>query len=338
MRKGSKLSEVARIAGVSPITASRAIRGTGYVSEAARARIMEAAAQLNYTPDMLARRMRGDKSKLIGVFVNNYGPVVLHEIIRTIGDEARSRGYDLLLFNAERFDRPGRSGTCDMLSKLCDGILLVMPTADDGYLDVIEQQKLACVLVGFDARQLDVPIVVPENRLGARTAVEHLLGLGHRRIAFIAGNRGTGQSDEREKGYLDALQAAGVAPDPALVVNGAFVQAGGFSATEQLLALPERPSAIFAANDEMAFGALDAIASRGLKVPADISVIGFDDIPTSSYVFPKLSTIRQPFGPIGARAVAELVALIEGREPAAARIAFPTELVVRNSTGPAPTA
>jgi LacI family transcriptional regulator len=338
MRKGSKLSEVARIAGVSPITASRAIRGTGYVSEAARARIMEAAAQLNYTPDMLARRMRGDKSNLIGVFVNNYGPVVLHEIIRHIGDEARSRGYDLLLFNAERFDRPGRSGTCDMLSKLCDGILLVMPRTDDAYLEVIEQQKLACVLVGFDARQLAMPIVVPENRLGARMAVEHLLGLGHRRIAFIGGNRGTGQSDEREKGYHDALQAAGVTPDPALRVNGAFVQAGGFSATEQLLALPQPPTAVFAANDEMAFGAIDAVNSRGLKVPGDISVIGFDDIPTSGYVFPKLTTIRQPFGAIAARAVAELVDLIQGREPAAARIAFPTELVIRSSTGPAPAA
>jgi LacI family transcriptional regulator len=194
------------------------------------------------------------------------------------------------------------------------------------------------VVVGFDARELGVPIVVPENRLGARTAVEHLLALGHRRIAYIAGNRGTGQSDEREKGYLDALRAAGIAPDPALVVNGAFVQAGGFSATEQLLALPQRPSAIFAANDEMAFGAIDAINSRGLKVPDDLSVIGFDDIPTSGYVFPKLTTIRQPFGAIAGRAVAELVDLIQGREASAARIAFPTELVIRNSTGPAPAA
>jgi LacI family transcriptional regulator len=116
------------------------------------------------------------------------------------------------------------------------------------------------------------------------------------------------------------------------------VQAGGFSATEQLLALPQPPTAVFAANDEMAFGAIDAVNSRGLKVPGDISVIGFDDIPTSGYVFPKLTTIRQPFGAIAARAVAELVDLIQGREPAAARIAFPTELVIRNSTGPAPAA
>jgi LacI family transcriptional regulator len=343
MGKTSKLSEVARLAGVSPITASRAIRGTGYVSEAARARIMEAAAQLNYTPDLLARRMRGDKSKLIGVFVNNYGPVVLHEIIRAIGDTARSQGYDLLLFNAERFDSPGRMPTCDMLGKLCDGILLIMPTADDRYLEAIERQKLSCVLIGFDARQLELPIVVPENRAGARTAVQHLLELGHRRIAFIAGNPGTGQSGERELGYRDALLAAGIAIDPALIVNGAFVQPGGFSATERLLALPSRPTAIFAANDEMAFGAIDAINSKGLKVPDDISVIGFDDIPTANYIFPKLTTMHQPFEAIAARAVAELLELIEGRPLAPARIGFATELVVRDSTGrrpggPAPSA
>ncbi|WP_395407579.1 LacI family DNA-binding transcriptional regulator [Pseudoduganella sp. UC29_106] len=334
MRKTSKLSEVAKIAGVAPITASRAIRGVGYVSEEARARILAAAAQLNYTPDKLARRMRGDKSNLIGVFVNSYGPVVLHEIIRAIGDEARSQGYDMLVFNAERFDSPGRIETCEMLTKLCDGLVVVMPTAEDSFLKNLEQQKLSSVLVCFDAKQFDMPIVVPENRIGARIAVEHLISLGHRRIAFIAGNPGTGQSGERERGYLDALQGAGLSADPSLMVNGAFVQPGGFSAAEKLLALEQPPTAIFAANDEMAFGAMDAINSKGLKVPEDISVVGFDDIPTSSYVYPTLTTMRQPFHAMATRAVSEVVELIQGREAGAVKIAFPVELVVRNSTGP----
>ena len=261
MRKVSKLSEVARLAGVAPITASRAIRGTGYVSAEARERIMAAAAQLQYTPDPLARRMRGDRSRLLGVFVNNYGPVVLHEIIRALSTHARAKGYDLLLFNAERFDSPDRMATCDLLGKLCDGLLLVMPSADDGFLDAIERQQLASVVICFDARPVAVPVVAAENRVGARAAVEHLLALGHRRIAYIAGNPGTGQSAERERGYVDALLAAGIAPDPALVVNGAFVQPGGYAATEQLLGASVPPTAIFAANDEMAFGAIDAINS-----------------------------------------------------------------------------
>jgi len=334
MPKASKLSEVARLAGVSPITASRAIRGTGYVSTEARERIMAAAEQLNYTPDLLARRMRGDKSKLIGVFLNNYGPVVLHELVRAIGEQARKLDYDLLLFNADRFDSPARMPTCGTLSKLCDGLVLVMPTADDGFLDAAVRQQLCCALVCFDARQLALPTVVLENRAGARTAVEHLLGLGHRRIAFIAGSARTGQSLEREHGYLDALRAAGIEPDPALVVDGAFNQPGGFAATERLLALKHPPTAIFAANDEMAFGAIDAIASRGLSVPADVSVVGFDDIPTSSYVFPRLTSMRPPYEALAARAVREVVDMIEGRPPAAARIPFDTELVLRDSTGP----
>ncbi|MFP5391572.1 MAG: LacI family DNA-binding transcriptional regulator [Gammaproteobacteria bacterium] len=334
MRKTSKLSEVAALAGVSPITASRAIRGVGYVSEAARERIMAAAAQLNYTPDMLARRMRGDKSKLIGVFVNNYGSVVLHEIIRTISAIARPQGYDLVVFNAERFDRPGRSETCEMLSKLCDGLLLLLPNANDGYLDVVNQQRFPCVLVNFDAKPMNVPVVAVENRIGARRAVEHLLGLGHRRIGFIAGTSATGQSAERFLGYTDALNAAGIDVDPALCVEGAFNQTGGYSATERLLALPVPPTAIFAANDEMAFGAIDAAASRGMAVPRDLSVIGFDDIPTSSYVFPKLTTMRQPYDAMAERAVREVLDLIEGKPWHARRIAFPMELMLRHSTAP----
>ena len=334
MRKASKLSEVAKIAGVSPITASRAIRGVGYVSEAAKARILEAAAQLNYTPDMLARRMRGDKSNLIGVFVNNYGSIVLHELIAAISHEARQKGFDLIVYNAERFDKPGRMQTSDMLSKLCDGVLVLLPSVDDTYLDVIEKQRFPCVLVNFDARTLNLPTVVSENRLGGKVATEHLLSLGHRRIAYIAGTPWTGQSAQRQLGYEDALGAAGIAIDAALVAQGAFTQSSGYSAARELLALPSPPTAIFAGNDEMAFGALDAINSCGLKVPADVSVIGFDDIPTSSYVFPTLTTMHQPFQAMAARAVTEVVDIIQGGETSAARIGFPMELVVRHSTGP----
>lgn len=337
MRKASKLSEVAKLAGVSPITASRAIRGTGYVSEAARARIMEAAAQLNYTPDMMARRMRGDKSNLLAVFVNHYGSLVLHELTKAISDEARRQGYDIVLFNAERFDSPARTGTCNMLSQLCDGVLLLLPSFEDRYLDVLEQQRMPCVFVSFDARSVNLPVVVGENRAAARQAVEHLLGLGHRRIAFIAGTAGTGQSAQRQKGYVDALQAAGLQVDPALMLEGAFVQSGGYAATEMLLALAEPPTAIFAANDEMAFGAIDAAHSRGIDVPEQMSVMGFDDIPTAAGVFPPLTTMRQPVSAMAASAVGEVIALIQGGEVKAKRIAFPLELVVRKSTGPVPT-
>lgn len=334
MRKPSKLSEVAKLAGVAPITASRAIRGEGYVSEEARARILEAAAQLNYTPDMVARRMRGEKSRLIGVFVNNFGSLVLHETTKAISDEARARGYDIVLFNAERFDVADRAGTRDMLARLCAGLILPMPNGEDRYLAELEKQHLPCVFVNFVARAVNLPVVAIENREGARAVMNHLLSLGHRRIAFISGSNYTGQSAEREAGYADALRDAGIALDPALVISGAFVQTGGYDAAERLLDLPSPPTAIFAANDEMAFGAIDAIHSRGLRVPEHVSVAGFDDIPTSSYVHPPLTTVKQPLQAVCARAVHELLELIAGRDVPAGRISYPLELIVRQSTGP----
>lgn len=334
MRKPSKLSEVAAMAGVAPITASRAIRGEGYVSEEARARIMDAAAKLNYAPDMVARRMRGEKSRLIGIFVNNFGSLVLHEITREISHAARARGYDILLFNAERFDLPDRAGTRDMLANLCAGLILPMPNVEDGYLAVLEKRQVPCVFVNFDARDMALPVVGIQNRDGARLAVEHLLSLGHRRIAFIAGSHQTGQSAERQAAYMQALQDAGIEVDPALIVSGLFRQTGGFAATEALLALPQPPTAIFAANDEMAFGAIDAIHSKGLRVPEDISVVGFDDIGTSSHIHPPLTTMRQPLAELSASAVGELMALIEGHGVEARKLTLPLQLIVRQSTGP----
>lgn len=326
---------MAKLAGVAPITASRAIRGEGYVSEEARARIMEAAAKLNYSPDMVARRMRGEKSRLIGIFVNNFGSLVLHEITREISKAARARGYDILLYNAERFDGPDRTGTRDMLANLCAGLILPMPNVEDGYLGELEHRKLPCVFVNFDARAMSLPVVAIENRKGARTAIEHLLSLGHRRIAFIAGSSHTGQSAERQAAYVEALNDAGIAADPALIVAGRFAQTGGHEATLKLLALPDPPTAIFAANDEMAYGAIDAIHSQGLRVPDDISVVGFDDIATSSHIHPPLTTMRQPLAELSACAVGELMALIEGQSVEAKKVALPLELVVRQSTGPA---
>lgn len=337
MRKPSKLIEVAKLAGVAHITASRAIRGEGYVSEETRERVLKAAAQLNYTPDIVARRMRTRGNKLIGIFVHNIGSLFIHEITKVISDKANALGYDILVFNAERFEGADRVGTRDMLAKFCAGLILPMPSMDDSYLSELEERQQACVFLNFDARAVKLPVVALENRKGALMAMHHLLELGHRRIAFIAGTKYTGQSAEREAAYVEALLGAGLPIDPKLIVQGAFLQTGGFAATEQLLNLAEPPTAIFAANDEMAIGAIDAVRSRGFRVPQDVSVIGFDDLPTARHVYPPLTTIKQPIAEMSARALTELMALIEGkgRPVQATRILFPPELVIRQSTGPA---
>lgn len=336
MQKTSTLTEVAEEAGVSLITASRALRGVGRVAEETRQRVLAAAEKLDYTPDMIAQKMRGGNSSLIGVFVNGFVSMVMHELLSYINDEASRLGFDLIVFNAHKFDDARRGGTVEMLRKLCDGLLLVMPNAKDGLLDKLERAHAPCVLVNFAARPIDLPVVVGSNRTAARAAVEHLLSLGHRKIAFIAGTSFTGQSEERQRGYEDALEKAGITLNPDWIRKGEFTEVTGFVQTQDLLALKDPPTAIFAANDAMAFGAMDAISAAGLKVPDDLSVVGFDDIIRAAFVHPKLTTLRQPLNEIAVRAVNELVNAIRNNRAEGFRIELPARLVVRESTGPAP--
>ncbi|KGF80925.1 hypothetical protein IA69_15515 [Massilia sp. JS1662] len=335
MQKTSTLTEVAEAAGVSIITASRALRGVGRVAEGTRQRVLAAAAALDYTPDVLAQKMRGGSSSMIGVFINGFASLVMHELLSAINDEAMRQGFDLLVFNAQHFDDARRAGPAETVRKLCDGLLLILPSSTDGFLAKLERSSTPCVLVNF-ARPINLPVVCGANRSAAKAAVDHLLALGHRKIAFITGNSFTGQSEERQQGYEDALKAAGIAVNPEWIRQGEFNDVSGFVQTKALLALKDRPTAIFAANDGMAFGAIDAVSAAGLNVPGDISVVGFDDVIRAEFVHPRLTTVRQPLNEIAVRAVRELVDAIRDGRTDGFRIEMPARLVVRESTGPAP--
>jgi LacI family transcriptional regulator len=335
MQKTSTLTEVAEAAGVSIITASRALRGVGRVAEETRQRVLAAAAKLDYTPDVLAQKMRGGSSSMIGVFINGFASLVMHELLSAINDEAMRQGFDLLVFNAQHFDDARRAGPAETVRKLCDGLLLILPSSTDGFLAKLERSTTPCVLVNF-ARPINLPVVCGANRSAAKAAVDHLVALGHRKIAFIAGKSFTGQSEERQQGYEDALKAAGIAVNPDWIRQGEFNDVSGFVQARALLALKDRPTAIFAANDGMAFGALDAVSAAGLSVPGDISVVGFDDVIRAEFVHPKLTTVRQPLNEIAVRAVRELVDAIRDGRTDGFRIEMPARLVVRESTGPAP--
>lgn len=335
MEKGSTLNDVAREAGVSLITASRALRGVGRVAEETRQRVLKVAARLAYTPDILAQRMRGSSSNIIGVIINGFGSAFIQEVLTLINIEADRAGYDLIIFNSGRFDDPRRTSTTEMLRKLCAGLLVLLPNVEDQLLDKLERAQAPCVLINFDARQIDLPVIGGSNRVPVRQAVEHLLALGHTRIAFIRGAAHSGQSEERRKGYQEAMAQAGIELHPDWIRQGDFTEVGGFTQTQALLALPQPPTAIVAANDAMAFGAYDAIAAAGLKIPEDISIIGFDDVARSSYMHPRLTTVRQPLEDIAVRAVEELIKAIRlGRSAGGFRLELPARLILRGSTGP----
>jgi LacI family transcriptional regulator len=338
-RSGVTLVDVARLAGVSVMTASRALSGEGYASEETRAKVQAAARQLGYSPNALARMMKGAKTNVIGVVVNDLSSAVVNCFVTALSEEVRKVDMDLFIYNSLG-DMGGGKGKrlSQVLHGLWDGLVYVLPRMTDDYLETLEKSGSPIVLINYFRRETSLPVVRGDNVNGTRDAVTHLIELGHRRIGFIGGSAYTGQSDLRERGYAAALADAGLPLDRALVYQGDFNEQAGVEGARHLLSLPEPPTAIFAANDGMALGCMNAIREKGLRIPEDVSVIGFDDIPAAALSRPPLTTLRHPFEAMAQATVQELVRRIRGEPGRRHRIEFPSEFVVRQSTGPAPAA
>ena len=339
MKKQSvTLVQVAAKAGVSVMTASRALSGEGYSSEETRAKVQAAAKALGYAPNALARMMKGGKTNVIGVVVNDLSSTVVNAFVTAVSEEVRKYQMDLFIYSSlgELGDSKGQR-LSQMLHGLWDGLLYVLPRMSGDYLKTLEESDSPIVLLNY-VRETSLPVVLGDNSNGAHDAVADLIALGHTRIAFVRGTANTGQSLERETGYRRALQEAGLKFDAQLVQQGDFGEQSGLEAGRLLLALDKPPSAIFCANDAMALGCMNAIRERGLQIPQDISVLGFDDMPAAAVAQPGLTTLRHPVAAMAQAAVQELMRRIQGQPGRRQRIEFPSELVVRESTGPAPSA
>jgi LacI family transcriptional regulator len=331
------LVQVAKKAGVAVMTASRALSGEGYVSEETKAKVLAAAGELGYAPNTLARVMKGGRTNVIGVVVNDLTSAVINAFIAEMSAEVRRYQMDLFIYNAvDDLTLANGSRLDQLLHGLWDGLIYVMPRMSDEYLAMLEQSERPIVLVNYCKRTTRLPVVNGDNFNGARDATQHLIELGHRRIAFIHGLPYTGQSEERERGYRAALEAAGIPYDPKLVERGNYSELSGTEAAERLLTLAERPTAIFAANDEMAFGCMVALQGAGLSVPRDMSLVGFDDVPVSSIVQPRMTTLRHPTSAMSKAAVQELLRRILNQPGRRQRLEFPSEFVVRESSAAAP--
>jgi LacI family repressor for deo operon, udp, cdd, tsx, nupC, and nupG len=340
-RQGGKsrtmtLRDVAGLAGVSTATVSRALEKPDTVAEATRARIMEAVAACGYTPNIMARNLRKMETRLVTILIADVTNPFFNEIVRGIERVARENGYSVLLADSE--NDPGQENAYGGLlaAKRTDGMILLNGRMPAGLLPAGgEASADAPVVVACEyLPNLDLPTIQIDNIDAAKRATEHLLSLGHRRVGFITGPLWNVLSRDRLSGYRDAVLDAGLGFDDALVVPGNFSIRSGIEATERLLALSSRPTAIFASNDEMAIGAIRAARDGGLRIPADLSIMGFDDIRFAAYVDPPLSTIRQPGQEIGRRAMEMLVRIMAGKPLEERRILLPTELVVRGSTAP----
>lgn len=323
--------DVARESGVSYSTVSRALNGYEFVKPATRDKVLRAAQKLGYVPNQQARSLAGGRSGLIGVLVPGLDNGYITEIIRGVDEELAKSDYNLILYTTHRHRTRESSYVSTIMNGGADGLLLVVPFISNTYLDTLHQQNFPFVVIDQFDKTGKSSVVNGTNWQGAYDATQYLIGLGHQRIGFITGLIELHSAMDRLSGYQSALNDANLPVQEEWIVKGDFGEQGGYLATQDLLDLPNPPTAIFASNDLLAFGTMEAIRQRGLSIPEDISVIGFDDIPQASWVYPALTTVHQPLDKMGRLAVKMLLEHIDSPEylPYVATLA--TELIVRDS-------
>lgn len=323
--------DVANEAGVSYATVSRVINNKDHVSADKRERVLRAMAKLGYVVNTQARSLAGGSSYVVGLLVNYVSSGYVVEIMRGIDAALQANQYDLVIYSAHTQHSNESTNVTKLTRHLAEGLLLVLPQQVQSYLDALRRRHFPHVLVDYLGEAENAPSVATTNFRGAYEATVHLLQLGHRRIGLITGDLGAGCARQRLEGYKAALKDYQVQVDPQLIYEGLFFQPQGYQGAHCLLGLPDPPTAIFACNDQMAFGVMEAARERGLRLPEDLSVVGFDDIPQASQVHPQLTTVRQPLEEMGHRAALLLLQYIAQPESAIERVELPTELIVRES-------
>lgn len=336
------LADVASIAGVSKMTVSNVINSKTGMSEETKQRVLRAISQSGYVANSAARVLAGQSMNLLGVILPQFDSAYVNEIILGASTAAEQNGFDLAVFTTSNNIKRERE-RATLLRSLADGVLLVLPVADEHQ---IFMNSVPVVTINADGPYT----VLADNKHGGRLAAEHLLELGHTRIANVRFPDKTinpredilyiPREDvlERQNSFLQTLAKAGIVTPPEYLVDcntlDVRVERSSQEAGLKLLRLPEPPSAIFATSDEMAFGIFHAARELGLRVPEDVSIIGFDDVIQSAHSVPPLTTVRQPLREMGAAAAQLLSTLARGETPSEAHPCFPTTLIVRQSTAP----
>jgi LacI family transcriptional regulator len=326
------ISDVARAAGVSVPTVSKVVNGRYGVAPATFKRVMEVVVELGYETSLVAASLRRQQTNVIGILVAEFESFSA-ELLKGVSAAAVGTGYELLAYSGVVAGGSNAGWERRSLSRLAgtlvDGAIIVTPSA------LMPDSPIPIVAIDPHTGPGGHPTVDSDSAGGARVATQHLIDLGHRRIAHIRGRGGLASAQLREAGYRESLEAAGIPFDPELVRDGEYQAALTTQGARELLTLPDRPTAVFAANDKSALGVMAVARELGLRVPEDVSIIGFDDIPEAASATPPLTTMAQPLHDLGARALTMLIDLLHGDE-VPGHVELPAEIVVRASTGPAP--
>lgn len=324
--------DVAAEAGVSFGTVSRVINNDVHVKDETRKRVLDTMSRLKFVANRQARSLAGGKTNTIGLLVPDLGTGYIGEIIRGIDSVIGEADFDLMLYTTHRKATKEVGYVNNLIQGMVDGLLLVLPRNPIDYVDFLSSRNFPFVLIDHQGTGEECPAIGSTNWQGAYQATNYLIQLGHRRIGFITGWLDLGCAVDRLEGFKAALKNNRIPLMNDLIFEGTFAQLDGYAGANKFLGLKKPPSAIFASNDVMAMAAMDAAREKGMRIPEDISIIGFDDIPQASLVRPALTTIRQPLEQMGRTAAQVLLDIIRDPNNSYKRIELPTELIIRDST------
>ena len=329
------IKDVARVSGVSSMTVSRVINGGNRVRPETRQRVERAIADLGYVPSRLARGLIRQKTGTLALIVPDVANPFFTLIVRGAEDAARRAGYRMILCDTRSDLTIEGEVIEEMIAHRVEGIAIA-PVSDrsKGHLQRLAKFGIQFVLIDRTVPDVDCDVVIGDSAGGARRLVDHLIALGHRRIGFIVESDDVSTARDRHRGYEEALGAAGVAPDPDLLVRATVDPEGGFDGIRRLLELEEPPTAVFTVNNLVALGAIEGVRASGLEVPDDVALVCFDDIEHASRLYPFLTVMAQPAETLGTLGTQLLLERIEARAPDRSRVVvLPAQFIVRRSCG-----
>jgi LacI family transcriptional regulator len=328
------IHDVAERAGVAPTTVSRVINNSGYVSDATRQRVETAIEELGYVPNRLARSLRLKRTHTLGLVVTDITNPFWPAVARGVEDAAHAAGFSVILCNTDESEAKQKQYLDVLLQKRVDGILLAPACASPELLDWIRDQTTPVVLVDRRVDDAQVDVVRGDSEDGAFRLVQHLISLGHQHIAVLSGPKDVSTATDRVDGYCRALKESGLRVQAEWIRYGAFSQESGREMAEQALATSPPPTALFAANNFIAVGALQALQHKGLQVPRDVSLVSFDDLMSSMVIAPFLTVADQPAYDMGQRAAALLLTRLSGaNDTGFQEVVLPVKVTIRHSTG-----
>ena len=328
--------DVAKIAGVAPITVSRVINNSGYVSPATRARVEKTIADLGYVPNRLAQGLRSKQTYTLGLVITDITNPFWTTVARGVEDATHAAGFNVILCNTDESEEKQDKYVRVLLQKQVDGFIIVPARSSNEAVTLIQNAKVPLVVMD---RKVGIPVdtVRCDSEDGAYKLVRHLINLGHKRIAVLSGSERVSTAVDRVNGYRKALKEAGLSIDETLILSREFTQAAGYDMTQHVLLLESRPTAIFAVNNFIAIGAFKALIEMNLRVPDDISMVAFDDLPPALVMEPFLTVAAQPAYDMGHQAANLLLDRLSGKlSEEYQSVLLPTELIVRASTGSVP--